>query len=405
MKICNVILLIVLVFTLQAGCAQPPAPSTSLPPTVPIGAFIGLNGDIAVYGASQKNGIDLAVKEINSSDYLGTGIDIKVIIEDTGAFTDGAVAAINKLISDDKVLGIIGPTLSAQAFAADPLAQKNGIPVIGISNTVSKFTEMGDFIFRCSMPESTVIDGTIKAAFDMYSLKKAGVIWQKDDDYTIGAYESFRNALRKNGINLLSDETFIRGATDFKTQLSSIIAVQPDALIISAFAKEAAAILIQARSLNFKNVAIGGNGLNTVSTINLAGKDAEGVVAGTAWNMASTAPRNMAFISAFEKAYGSKPDQFAAQAYTGVWLYANAIKVANSADPKAIRDALAKIRDFDTPLGKFSFTEDRNPVHPCAVQIVRDGTFVILDKNTATVKPDISSGKDGKGSETGNTPP
>ncbi len=386
LKICNAILLMLLVAALLPGCAEPPAPATSLPSIVSIGAFIGLNGDAAVYGASQKKGIDLAVKEINSSHYLGKDIDLKVIIEDSGSSIDSAVEALKKLIGDNKVIGIMGPTLSTQALAADPLAQKNGIPVIGISNTVADFTTMGDFIFRCSMPESTVIDGTIKAALDLYSLKKVSVLWQKDDDYTIGAYNSFREALRKYNITILSDQTFSRGDVDFKTQLSAIVAGLPDALIVSAFTREASAILIQARSLNFKNVIIGGNGFNTSMTINLAGKDAEGVVTGTAWNMASTAPRNTAFISAFEKTYGGKPDQFAAQAYTGVWLYANAIHSANSAIPAVIREALTQIRDFDCPLGSFSFTKDRDPVHPCAVQIIRNGTFVILNKDTAFVK-------------------
>jgi len=375
------ITVILIVIILVAACSAPqqqPAPQ-SQPEQVKIGALLGLSGDIATsYGQAQKKGVELAVNEVNDSNYLGAGKQLKLVIADAGPGADTALSGITNLIETDNVSAIIGPTLSTQAFKADPVAQKHGVPVIAVSNTVPGITEMGGYIFRCSLPESTVIGGTIKAAASQLRVVKIAYLWGSDDDYTIAGYKAFKDAVLKNGLKVMADETFNRGDTDFKPQIERIIAKGPDAILVSALAKEAAAIIIQARSLGYTGIIIGGNGFNSTDVIKQAGSYAEGVMAGTAWNIASINTRNLEFISAYQKAYGIKPDQFAAQAYTGTWLLANAIRTAGSSDPQAIRDALAGISNFTTPMGSFSFTQDREPVHPAVVQIVKNGRFTIF---------------------------
>jgi len=370
-----------IIIILAVACSTPlqqPAAQAQLE-QIKIGALLGLSGDIGTsYGQPQKNGVELAVNEVNESNYLGSGKRLKLIVADAGAGADTALKAMTGLIETDNVSCIIGPTLSAQAFKADPVAQSHKIPVIAVSNTVPGITEMGDFIFRCSLPESTVIGGTIRAAASQLRVVKVAYLWGKDDDYTIAGYKAFKDAVTKNGLKVLADETFNRGDTDFKPQLERIIAKKPDAILVSALAKVAAAIIIQARSLGYTGTIIGGNGFNSTDVIKQAGSYAEGVMAGTAWNIASINTRNLEFISAYQKAYGIKPDQFAAQAYTGTWLMANAIRTAGNSNPQAIRDALAGISNFTTPMGSFSFTENREPVHPSVVQIVKNGRFTIF---------------------------
>jgi len=370
-----------IIIILAAACSAPqqqPA-AQAQPEQIKIGALLGLSGDIGTsYGQPQKNGVQLAVNEVNESNYLGSGKRLKLVVVDAGAGADTALKAMTSLIETDNVSAIIGPTLSTQAFKADPVAQSHKIPVIAVSNTVPGITEMGDFIFRCSLPESTVIGGTMRAAASQLRVVKVAYLWGKDDDYTIAGYKAFKDAVTKNGLKVLADETFNRGDTDFKPQLEKIIAKGPDAILVSALAKEAAAIIIQARSLGYTGTIIGGNGFNSTDVIKQAGSYAEGVMAGTAWNIASINTRNLEFISAYQKAYGIKPDQFAAQAYTGTWLMANAKRTAGNSNPQAIRDALAGISNFTTPMGSFSFTENREPVHPSVVQIVRNGRFTIF---------------------------
>ena len=341
--------------------------------------MLGLSGDIASsYGQAQKKGVELAVSEVNDSNYLGAGRRLTAVIADAGPGADTAVTAITRLIEVDNVSAIVGPTLSTQAFKADPVAQDHRIPVIAVSNTVPGITQMGDYIFRCSLPESTVIGGTIKAAASQLRVVKVAFLWGKDDDYTVAGYRAFKDAVSKNGLKVTADETFNRGDIDFKPQLERLIATGPDAILVSALAREAGSIIVQARSLGYTGIIIGGNGFNSTDVIKQAGSDAEGVMAGTAWNIASINPRNLEFISAYQKAYGVKPDQFATQAYTGTWLLANAVRTAGNADPVAVRNAMAGISNFTTPMGSFSFTLDREPVHPAVVQIVKNGRFTIF---------------------------
>ena len=335
-----------------------------------------------MYGQSQKNGVQLAVNQINEGGYLGSS-KLVAAIEDSTGTNEGAIAAMTKAIDDDKAVGVIGPTLSAQAFAADPIAQEKGIPVIGPSNTVAGIVEIGDFIFRDSLPESSVIPGTVKAVVSLLGVKTAGIIWGNNDDFSVGGYKVFKQALQDNNVQIVDDETFARGDVDFQAQLTKIIAQKPDAIVASALAKEGALIITQARSLGFTGPIVGGNGFNSPAVIKQTGPAGEGLIVGAAWNIASPEPLSQDFIKAYQAAYNAAPDQFAAQAYTAVWLMATAIRRADSVDPKTVRDTLAGIKDFPTPLGTFSFGADRNPNHPPVAQIVRGGKFVVLTAETA----------------------
>jgi branched-chain amino acid transport system substrate-binding protein len=267
-----------------------------------------LSGNLAVYGESQKRGIELAVSEINSSGFLGKGHRIEVVFEDAGATKDSAIAACNNLI-ERGVAGLIGPTLSSQAFGTDPVAQENKIPVIAISNTVSGITEMGDYIFRCSMPESSVIDGTVKTAAANYGIQKVGILWAAEEAVTVAGREAFLTALNKYGIEIQTDQSFKAGDTDFGTQLSQIISENPDAICVTALQTEAIKIVLQAGELGFTGYILGGNGFNTPDIIIGAGESAEKIIVGTAWNKQNQDAANTNFISVYEALYASSPDR------------------------------------------------------------------------------------------------
>lgn len=355
-------------------CAAP----TALPESVTIGAVFGLSGGTAVYGVPQRQGVELAVKQINDSDYLGENTTLNVIFEDDAGDRTQAINAMTKLVTSDNVAAVLGPTLSASAFAADPVAQENKTVVMGVSNTASGLTDMGDFVFRNSLPEASVIPGTIKQSVDMLGLKQVGVLYGNDDDFTKSGYQVFKKALDDNQIAIQTEQTFARGDVDFNAQLTTIIGLKPDAIVVSALAQEAVPIVTQARQLGYTGPIIGGNGFNSPAVATGAGAAAEGVIVGAAWNIASTNEISTAWVDAYSAAYSAPPDQFATQAYTGAWLMATAVRCGNSAERQAIRDALAAIKDFDSPLGKFSFDETRNPVHEPVVQIIKDGKFAVL---------------------------
>ena len=365
----------------EAPAAAPTeAPAAAEPVVIKVGAAHALSGPIAIYGQPIRQGIELAVKQINEQKYLGENTTLEVIFEDTAGTKEQAITAFEKLINQDQVAAILGPTLSNSAFAADPIAQEAGVPVIGSSNTATGITEMGDFVFRTSLPESAVIPNTIKVVKEARGLTKVAVMYGNDDQFTKSGYEVFAAALEAEGIEVLGTETFAKGDTDFSAQLTKIKALEPQAIVTSALAEEAANIMAQASQLGLEVFFIGGNGFNSPKLAEIAGPAAEGAISGSAWFLSSPSPENVSFVEAYKAAYNADPDQFAAQAYTAAWVLAKAIKDAGSADRKAIRDALAQIKDFATPLGVFSFDEARDPLHTPVVLIVQDGKFALFEK-------------------------
>lgn len=359
------------------ACGAP----ASLPETVTLGAIFGLSEAVAVYGTVQQNAVMLAVEEINAGGYLGDSTTLEVLFEDSAGDRDQAIAAMTKLVEEDGVVAVLGPTLSSEAFAADPIAQENGVVVMGVSNTANGILDMGDFVFRDSLGEAAVIPGTIAQAAELLGLESVGVLYGNDDDFTVSGYEVFVGALEEGGIAINGEETFAKGDVDFNAQLTNLIGTDPDALVVSALAAEAVQIIIQARALGFEGPIIGGNGFNSPAVLRDSGEDAEGLIVGGAWNYDNPEPSDssVAFVEAYEAAYDASPDQFAAQAYTGAWLMATAIRCADSVESEAIRDALGAIVDFDSPLGVFSFDQEtREPAHDPIAQIVVEGRFVPL---------------------------
>jgi branched-chain amino acid transport system substrate-binding protein len=344
-----------------------------------MGFVFSMTGGAAAYGATQKEGADLAVQQINAA--AGSGMKIVPVFEDDASVPQQGTNVYNKLINGDKVAVIIGPTLSNTAKITNPIAQQAGVPVLGVSNTAGGITEIGDYIFRNSLTEAVVIPNTIKVAKQKLGLKKVVLFFGNDDAFTKSGADVFRNVLKAEGIQILSEQTFAKGDRDFSPQLTQIKAQNPDAIVCSALVEEASGIVNQARQLGIPKTVriIGGNGFNSPALIKNAGEASEGVIVGAAWNISSTNPLNLKFVDDYTKKYGRPPDQFGAQAFAGVQIAYQAAKEGNAADNrKGIRDAMKKIKGMDTLLGKFSFTEGRDADHTPVVQEVQNGKFVVF---------------------------
>jgi branched-chain amino acid transport system substrate-binding protein len=361
-------------FTFAVISALQAAP---LPATIKIGVVESLTGDNASYGASIRRGIELGVVEVNASKLLGAS-QISLVVYDDKADKQEGISVYNKLIDGDKVALIIGPTLSSTAFAADPVAQKAGVPVMGTSTTAVGITAMGDYIFRDSLPQAAVIPGTLAAVVAKYKPQKAALLFESTNEYSKSEADVYKAALQKQGIQLVASESYSRGDSDFRTQLSKLAAKKPDIFVFCSLIGEAIPVLQQAREIGITQPIVGGNGFNNPNVIKSAKEAAEGLIVGSSWFIDGAAPKSKAFVAAYRAKYGSDPDQFAAQGYAAVYIVGTAIKNAASADRAAIRDALAKIRDLDCPLGKFSFDENRDPIHPSVPLTVKDGRYVLF---------------------------
>ena len=346
--------------------------------TVKIGAALSMTGPAAVYGAMQKKGIELAVEEINQSGML-KNLKLQALAEDDGSTKEQGINVFQRFINRDRVAAILGPTLSTTATAADPIAQAAKVPVIAISNTAPKgITDIGDYIWRISLTEAQVIPGAMKKAQQKLGFKTAAILYGNDDVFTKAGYDVMQKALADLGVKVVGTQTFAKPDRDYNAQLTALVSAKPDVLVVSALADNAAAIVTQARQRGWTGPILGGNGFNSPAFIKNAGAAAEGVMVGTSWNSLSQDPANQKFLTAMKKT-GVNPDQFSAQAYTGVVILAEAIKQSGGKSGREdIKAGFAKVKDLDTPLGRFSFTQNRDAQHEPSVQQVKDGKFQIV---------------------------
>jgi branched-chain amino acid transport system substrate-binding protein len=361
------------------ACKDKPAAAPAAAPAGPvvkIGAALSLTGAGAPYGAQQKAGIEAAVAEVNKA---GLGPKLEVLIEDDASSKEQCITVFQKFINREKVSAILGPTLSTQATAADPIAQQEKVPVLAVSNTApTGITDIGNYIWRDSLTEGQVIPGAFKRAKEKLSLKTAAVLYGNDDVFTKAGYDVMAKTLADLGIQVVETQTFAKADRDYHAQLTALTGKKPDVLVVSALADAAAAVVSQARQSGWTGPILGGNGFNSPAFIKNAGPAAEGVLVGTSWNSLSQEPANQAFLKALA-ARGANPDQFSAQAFTGVLILAEAVKLAGGRTGREdVLAGLAKVTNFPTPLGAFSFTAARDGSHEPSVQQVKDGKFQIV---------------------------
>ncbi len=345
---------------------------------VKIGVAISLTGPAAVYGATQKAGVLAAVDHVNKSGML-KGVKLEAVIEDDASTKEQGIAVFQRFINKDKVAAIIGPTLSNTATAADPLAQAAKVPVVAVSNTAPKgITDIGDYIWRVSLTEYQVIVPALKRMQAKLGFKKAALLYGNDDAFTQAGYAVMKASLEDTGIQIVGTQTFAKPDRDYNAQITALKALNPDILMVSALAENAAGIVAQARQLGWNVPIWGGNGFNAPAFIKNAGPAAEGVYVGTAWNKVSPDKVNQDYLAEM-KARGVDPDQFCTQAYVGVLAIADAIKLSGGKGTReAIKAGFAKVKDLPTPLGHFSFLPNRDGNHPPSLQQVQGGKFQIV---------------------------
>jgi branched-chain amino acid transport system substrate-binding protein len=344
----------------------------------PISAKIGvisiITGAGAGYGEAITNGFKLARDEVNAKGE----VKIDLIFEDSSGKPEQALDAAQKLINSDKVVAILGPTLSTEMKVVGPEANANGVPIMGTSTTAVGITQIGKYVFRNSLPEALAIPASIKKAVAKYHLKKVAMLYGNDDVFTKSGFDTMKKVATDLGLKITTIEEFQKGQADYKAQLTKIKATRPDAIFCSALYDEGAVILSQARKMGINVPFVGGNGFNSPKVIEIAKGAAEGLIVATPWFGDKPDPKVRAFVQKYEKTFGKKPDQFAAQAYDALYLMALALKKAGKADRDKLRDALASIRDFNGVLGKFSFDAERDVVMEPNVLIIKGGRFQLF---------------------------
>lgn len=340
-----------------------------------IGFTAALTGGAAAYGKSEEEGVRLAVEEINKKG----DFPIDLLVEDTKAVPADSMNATKKLIQE-KVSLIIGPMTSNEAKAAGPIIQNAKVPSLEISVTAENITDIGDCIFRNSVPESKNIPQTVKKTHKLLGYKTAAILYAHDNEQHVTAQKYFQKTMEEEGVQVIDVETFGSKDSEYSAQLTNIQHKAPDVIVVCSYYQEGSRILKKMREMGMDQPVLGDNGFVSPELGKMAGAAANNVYVSSMWSADRKDEKVQKFVENYTKAYGRAPDQFAASAYDGVYMAMDAIQRAGTTtDHKKIRDALAQMKDFKGVCGTFSFDEKRDPVVDLILMKMQDGKFGVVD--------------------------
>ncbi|MEH1965644.1 ABC transporter substrate-binding protein [Nostoc sp.] len=348
-----------------ANSTNNPTVTTGAVNAIPIGIAFAQTSNVALLGQEGTDGVKIAEKYFNNKGGIN-GRPIKLVYQDTGGDEVGAITAFQTLISKDKVVGIVGPTLSQQAFSADPVAERNQVPVIGASNTAKGIPEIGDYVARVSSSVAVVAPYSVKAALKQNpQIKRVAVFYAQNDAFNKSETEIFQKAVTNLGLDLVTVQKFQTTDTDFQAQASDAINLKPDLVIISGLAVDGGNLVKQLRELGYKGIIVGGNGFNTSHIFSVCRALCDGIIVAQAYSPMYASEINTAFRKAYLEQYHREPPQVSAQAFAALQVYVEALQ---SLDKKSnlnklrlpqLRTELNKellTKKFQTPLGEIAFT-------------------------------------------------
>ncbi|MBS0657847.1 MAG: ABC transporter substrate-binding protein [Verrucomicrobia bacterium] len=343
-----------------------------------VGEIESLTGGKAGFGNELHNASKLAVEEINAAGgLLGKKVVLKT--EDTQSKPGEPAAAINKLISRDKVVAVLGEYASSLSLEAAPIAQQNKIPMISPGSTNPKVTEVGDYIFRICFIDP--FQGVVISKFAQKTLKakKAAVFTDIKADYSIGLAEFFKKDFTAAGGTVVAEKSYSTGDKDFKAQLTAIKASNPDFIMIPGYYAEVGLISKQARSLGITVPLIGGDGWSDNQLVAIGGSGVDGGYFTDHFSSENPDPKIQEFLKKYKAKYGKDAGSAAALGYDAANVLFDAIKRANSAEPAKIRDALAKTKDFPGITGKITLDDKRNATKPAVILQVKGKDFKFVE--------------------------
>jgi branched-chain amino acid transport system substrate-binding protein len=354
----------------QQGGGNVGAPATG---NIVVGEVGSMTGTEATFGTSSDRGIQLAVTEVNTAGGI-KGRQIQVIALDDEGKPEEAATAATRLISSEHVVALLGEVASTRSLFMAPKAQQAKVPMVSPSSTNEKVTAVGDYIFRACFIDP--FQGYVMAKFatDTLKVKKAAILRDVRNDYSVGLAKVFNDNFTKMGGQVVGNESFSSGDVDFKAQLTNIKGQNPDAIYVPGYYTDVGLIARQAREVGIKVPLLGGDGWDSEKLYEIGGAALEGSYFSNHYSVDDPSPRIQEFVAKFKKAYGGQvPDSLAAQAYDAAGMLFDAMKRAKDISGPSIRDALAQTKDFRGVTGDITMDEKRNASKPAVVLKVGKG--------------------------------
>jgi branched-chain amino acid transport system substrate-binding protein len=356
-KLLLVVALLVIVLSTQMILAQDAAP-------IRIAIAVAQTGNASLFGQEQVIGAQLAEAYFNEQGGVN-GRPIELVLQDTATDEAGAISAFQAVIATD-IVGIVGPTLSQQAFSADPFAEEAGVPVIAPSNTAPGIPDIGVYISRISAPVTVVAPNAVNAALAIDpAITDVAVFFAQNDAFSSAETNVFQAVVTNSGLNLATVQTFQTTDTDFSTQITNALATNPQLVIISGLAVDGGNLVRQLREFGYTGLIVGGNGFNTPNIFPVCQQFCQGIIVAQAYSALNPSEINTTFTTLYSESQQRTASQFSAQAFTAVQVYVEALIRLDNITPIADLD-LATLRSllnlsilaggYDTPLGPISFT-------------------------------------------------
>ncbi|MBI0578202.1 ABC transporter substrate-binding protein [Neobacillus cucumis] len=387
-KVAGVVASFLVAASVMAGCSSSSSTSgnasSSDSKTIKIGANLELSGGVASYGQSIKEGIDLAINEINKKGIDGKKLQLVSVDNksDAAEATNGAI----KLITQDKVSAVIGAATSTDTLAQVQIANDNKVPILtptGTNPTVTvKDGKLNDYVFRTCFIDP--FQGTVAANFASNELKvkNAAVLIDSSSDYAKGLAASFKDFFKKNGGNVVSEEAYVAKDTDFHATLTRIKAKKPDFVFIPGYYEEVGLIVKQAREIGLNVPMMGADGWDSPKLVEIAGAKAlNNTYITNHYSSGDSDTKVQEFVKAFEAKYNGKtPDAFNALGYDSAYFIADAIKRAGSGDPQKIQKALAETNNLSLVTGSMKLDKNHDPIKSAVILEYKDGKQTFKSK-------------------------
>jgi len=344
------------------------------PGEIKIGAILPLTGDAAVYGEELRNGIELALAEINQNGGI-KGKPIKIFYEDDQGQAKNGVLAFKKLAEVNKVPVIIGGAMSSVAVPLASLADKNHIILLSPTATTPALSGISKYFFR--IWPSDKYDGSVMAEFasNKLGLRKVCILYV-NSDYGKGIEETFKKEFEKAGGNILGTESYELGATDFRTQLTKIKELKPEGIYLPGYYKEMSGILRQFKELGIRARLLSVNSFYDPKLLEIAGDSAEGAIfTYPSYDPKSDNPKIKEFIKAFLGRFGKEPDAFAVQGYDALKIIGDSIEQGGYG-VDSIQKQLTKMKNYPGIGGIMSFDQNGDVQKSLRILTVKKGKFV-----------------------------
>lgn len=353
--------------------------------TIKVGVVAELTGDIPAVGASCKNSAEMAVKEVNDAGGLEVGgkkYKIELFIEDNAGKADQSALAAQKLITQQKVVAIIGPNASRYAIPASEIAESSKVTLISPWSTNTKTTldaKTGapkKYVFRSCFIDPFQGGVVAKFALNDLKVKKAAVLYDVASEYNKGIAEVFKQTFEAEGGQVVAFETYTTGDKDFAAQLTKIKDAAPEVIFLPNYYSEVPLQVQQAHRLGITVPFLGSDSWGSAELLSLCGADCEGYYFSTHYAADAATPVATKFIQGYKAAYGSTPDDVAALTYDAFGLLFQALQSAGKVDRQAVRDALAKIPSYEGVTGNMKFQEGSgDPIKSAVILQIKNGKF------------------------------